>query len=51
MCVIEDKTAVVAVASYRSVLRNPVRFKALMRGPRNMSAVLIQNAFDGIVNR
>ena len=26
---IEDKTAVVVVASYRSVSRNPVRFKAL----------------------
>ena len=26
---IEDKTAVVAVVSYRSVLRNPVRSKAL----------------------
>ena len=29
MCAIEDKTAVVVVASYRSVSRNPVRFKAL----------------------
>ena len=27
--VTEDKTAVVVVASYRSVSRNPVRFKAL----------------------
>ena len=26
---IEDKTSAVAVASYRSVSRNPVRFKAL----------------------
>ena len=26
---IEDKTAVVVVASYRSVSRNPVRFKTL----------------------
>ena len=30
MCVIEDKTAVVVVASYRSVSRNPVCFKALV---------------------
>ena len=29
LCAIEDKTAVVIVASYRSVSRNPVRFKAL----------------------
>ena len=29
LCAIEDKTAVVVVASYRSVSRNPVRFKAL----------------------
>ena len=29
VCAIEDKTAVVVVASYRSVSRNPVRFKAL----------------------
>ena len=28
-CGIEDKTAVVVVASYRSVSINPVRFKAL----------------------
>ena len=27
---IEDKTAVVVAASYRSVSRNPVRFKALV---------------------
>ena len=31
LCVIEDKTAVViVVASYHSVSRNPVRFKALI---------------------
>ena len=30
VCAIEDKTAVVVVASYRSVSRNPVRFKALL---------------------
>ena len=30
MCAIEDKTAVVVVVLYRSVLRNPVRFKALV---------------------
>ena len=29
MCVIEDKTAVIVVASYCSVSRNPIRFKAL----------------------
>ena len=29
LCAIEDKTAVVVVSSYRSVSRNPVRFKAL----------------------
>ena len=29
VCAIEDKTAVVVVALYRSVTRNPVRFKAL----------------------
>ena len=29
MCAIEDKTAVVVVASYRNVSRNPVCFKAL----------------------
>ena len=28
VCLTEDKIAVVVVASYRSVLRNPVRFKA-----------------------
>ena len=28
---IEDKTAVVVVALYRSVSRNPVRFKALVQ--------------------
>ena len=28
-CAIEDKIALVVVASYRSVSRNPVRFKAL----------------------
>ena len=31
LCAIEDKTAVVVVAWYRSVSRNPVRFKALSR--------------------
>ena len=31
LCAIEDKTAVVVVASYHSVSRNPVRFKALAR--------------------
>ena len=30
VCTIEDKTAIVVVASYRSVSRNPVRFKALV---------------------
>ena len=29
-CAIEDKAAIVVVASYRSVIRNPVRFKALI---------------------
>ena len=29
LCTIEDKTAVVVVASYRSVSTNPVRLKAL----------------------
>ena len=29
LCVIEDKTVVVVVASYRSVSKNRVRFKAL----------------------
>ena len=31
---IEDKTAVVVVASYHSVSRNPVRFEALLQTPR-----------------
>ena len=31
MCVNEDKTTVVVVASYRSVSRNPFRFKALVQ--------------------
>ena len=30
VCVTEDKTAVVVVASYHSKSRNPVRFKALV---------------------
>ena len=30
VCATEDKTAVVVVASYCSVSRNPVRFKALI---------------------
>ena len=30
VCAIEDKTAVVVVASYRSVSRNSVRFKVLV---------------------
>ena len=30
VCATEDKNAVVVVASYRSVSRNSVRFKALM---------------------
>ena len=30
VCAIENKTATVFVASYRSVSRNPVRFKALI---------------------
>ena len=30
VCAIKDKTAVVVVASYCSVSRNPVRFKALV---------------------
>ena len=30
LCAIEDKTTVVLFASYRSVSRNPVRFKALI---------------------
>ena len=30
VCPIEDKTAIVVVASYRSISRNPVRFKALL---------------------
>ena len=29
VCAIEDKTVIVVVLSYRSVSRNPVRFKAL----------------------
>ena len=29
VCAIEDKTAVIVVVLYRSVSRNPVRFKAL----------------------
>ena len=29
LCAIEDKTAIVVVASYRIVSRNPVGFKAL----------------------
>ena len=29
VCVTEDKTAIVVVASYSSVSRNPVNFKAL----------------------
>ena len=29
LCAIKDKTAIVVVASYHSVSRNPVRFKAL----------------------
>ena len=29
VCGVEDKTVVVAVASYYSVSRNPIRFKAL----------------------
>ena len=41
LCAIEDKTAVVVVASYRSVSRNPVPFKALPRSnswPRSGTA-------------
>ena len=34
VCVIKDKTAVVVVASYRSVPRNPVRIKALVESHR-----------------
>ena len=30
VCVIEDTTAVVVIALYHSVSRNPVRFKALL---------------------
>ena len=36
VCAKEDKTAVVVVASYRSVSRNSVRFKALFQNnPQN----------------
>ena len=31
LCAIEDKTVVVVVALYRSVSRNPVRFKVLWK--------------------
>ena len=31
VCATEDRTAIVVVASYRSVSRNPVRFKALVQ--------------------
>ena len=34
LCSTEDKTAVVVVASYRSVARNPVRFRALVSSLR-----------------
>ena len=30
LCAIEDKSAAVVAATYRSVSRNPVRFKALI---------------------
>ena len=30
LCAIEDKIAVLVVVSYRSVSRNPVRFKAVV---------------------
>ena len=43
VCVIEDKTAVVVVASYRSVLRNLVRFKALVCPQEpNRAALLVK---------
>ena len=43
VCEIEDRTFVVVVASYRSVSRNPVRFKALSYN--------INMAFAGFLSR
>ena len=42
VCAIEDKTTVVGGASYRSVSRNPVRFKALDRTDQNMGGTLLE---------
>ena len=41
-CAIEDKTEVVVVASYRSVSRNPIRFKALVKTIFESQALLIR---------
>ena len=38
LCAIEDKTAVVLVVSYLSVLRNPVGFKALAEPEEDIMA-------------
>ena len=41
VCAIEDKTAVCAVPLYRSVSRNPVRFKALVPTKKGYTEVVI----------
>ena len=44
----EDKTAVVVVVSYRSVPRNPVRFKALTKIKQVLSAIFLRNCILGL---
>ena len=46
MCAIEDETAVVVVASYHSVPRNPVRFKALNKTYLKPAKVFSNTNFD-----
>ena len=43
MCATEDKTAVAVVASYCSVPRNPVRFKALGQNYRKVKPLLLRH--------
>ena len=51
MWAIEDQTAVVVVASHRSVSRNPVRFKALfkMLEKNQCHAILGKGSQGGVV--
>ena len=48
VCAIEDKTAVVVVTSYRSVSRNPVHFKALVKTSTCLKILITREFNDNL---